>query len=137
MLADYFQGDLGARVTRTDHQDAAFPELRGVSVFARMKLANLGIEFAGELGNPGALVGAGGHDYLRRLEAPVAGEHHLTIPTISNRHYPVDLDPGLDRQIYLGGISIEIISHLIFARECSRRSREGHARQIIAAAAGE
>src|SRR5215203_7524246 len=68
MRSGHLESDLRSRVARSNHENGAFLELRGVTVMARMQLQDARMKLVGEGWNLRDLVGARGDDHVFRFE---------------------------------------------------------------------
>jgi hypothetical protein len=117
------QGDLGPRVSCSDHQDAAFLELGRVAVASRMELDDLGPEVGGERGDPGDLEARHGHHGVVGPPAPVASGNHE--PAVAPGE-SVHADAGPHRELELGRVGLQVVGDLVLGGERVGRCGERH-----------
>jgi hypothetical protein len=72
-------GDLGARVARSDDQHRARAQLRRAPVLARVQLDDPRVELAGERRQLGLLVARHRHHHLARQESLLARRHEIPV----------------------------------------------------------
>src|SRR5215218_2968823 len=110
MRSGHLESDLRSRVARSNHENGAVLELRGMTVLARMQLHDARMKFVGEGGYLRDLVGARCDDHVFRFETAVAG---CNDESISHPGESVHLDAGSNRQIESGSVGLEIVGHLV------------------------
>src|ERR671921_779731 len=116
-------GDLCPRVARTNDQDSSLLELCGVAVLGDMKLDDARIDLAGELWDPGFLPARHRNHHVVSLKPSVSGSRHEEV-TLSRQ--PLHPHTGLDANIEAPGVGLQIVGHLVFAREPPVVSRKRH-----------
>jgi len=112
--ARQFDGDLRARVSGADDQDAALLQLLWVPVVARMELHDLRIELGREVRHPVPLVVRHRNDHVLGLEPHLARDHEVAVPGPCQ---PVDPDAAAHRQLEARCVGGEIVRHVVLGRK--------------------
>src|SRR5215217_8943296 len=107
-------GDLCPGVAGSDHKDTSFLELTGVAVLGDMKLDYARIELAGEPRHPGFLPARHRNHHVVGLKPSVSGSRH---EEVALSRQPLHPHTGLDANIEAPGVRLQIVGHLVFARE--------------------
>ncbi|HEV8489140.1 MAG TPA: hypothetical protein VGQ58_05080 [Candidatus Limnocylindrales bacterium] len=120
-------------MAEADDQRRTVGELLGAAVVGRVELADGGIEALCELGDVRPLEGAGGDNYLARLEAATASPDRVAACAIRlvRRSQAIDSHAGLGRQTVVVGVGLEVIGHLPAGREGVARQRKRKPRQRV------
>jgi hypothetical protein len=107
-------GDPGARVggAHHHHHHIAAGDLIGIVVVGAVHLGDVVAQALGDRGYMRLLVGAGGHDHLRRLEGPRGGVEPVAPGGGLER---VDLGVEPDGQRQGAGVGLEVVGHLVLA----------------------
>lgn len=135
MCAGGLERNLGAGVARADHQDAAVAQLRRAVVVAGVQLHDARVEQGGERGDRRDLVGAGRDHHVIGLEAAAGCGNQVGAVAVAGD--PVHGHAGPDRQVEAGRGGIQVVGHVVSARERPALGRELPAGQPVVAGGRE
>src|SRR5215208_7086620 len=127
-------GDLCPRVAGSDHKDTSFLELTGVAVLGDMKLDYARIELAGEVRDTGFLPARHRNHHVVGLKPSVSGSRHEEVALSRESLHPYT---GLDANIEAPGVRLQIVGHLVFAREPPMISGKRHPGEPVEPIRGE
>src|SRR5258706_536899 len=126
--------DLGPGVARPHDQRRTLAQLGRPAVLARVQLDDGGVEAGRHGGGPPGLAGAGRDDDVRRLQRRSAEADDVAVAAPGQA---VDAAPEAHRQPEAAGIGLQVVGHVVLARERASPRREGKAGEAVVAGRGE